>query len=83
MKRKGHELYEKDPVDVIRLKKRNKSPGKAKQTAGKKRKARLNLDEDEDENAELAKRPKRQTRSTTLAQTVTRNSNQANWQGGF
>ena len=85
LKRKGHELYEKEPVDVIRFKKRNKSPGKAKPTAGVKRKAKLNLEEEEeeDENAQLSKRPKRQTRSATLAQTVTRNSNQANWQGGF
>ena len=81
--KRGHDLFEKDREDVISLKKRIKSPGKGKQTAGKKRnrKAFLNLDEEKDE--ESPKRTRRQTRSATRDQEDTRNSNQANFQGGF
>ena len=84
MKRKGHELYEKAPEDVIKFKRRNISPGKAKQIAGKKRNNLfINNDVDsEDENAELP-RKRRQTRLSTL-QTVTRNSkDNSNFFGGF
>ena len=82
--KRGHDLFEKDREDVISLKKRIKSPGKGKQTAGKKRNRKaafLNLDEEEDE--ESPKRTRRQTRSETRDQEDTRNSNQANFQGGF
>ena len=82
--KRGHDLFEKDREDVISLKKRIKSPGKGKQTAGKKRNRKaafLNLDEEEDE--ESPKRTRRQTRSATRDQEDTRNSNQANFQGGF
>ena len=85
LKRKVYELFEKEPEDVIKFKKRNISLGKAKQVAGKKRNNPfINSDiEDEDENAELPKRQRRQTRSTTL-QTVTRNSkDNSDWLGGF
>ena len=37
LKRKGHELYEKAPEDVIKFKKQNKSLGKPNQVAGKKK----------------------------------------------
>ena len=82
--KRGHDLFEKDREDVISLKKRIKSPLKGKQTAGKKRNRKaafLNLDEEEDE--ESPKRTRRQTRSATRDQEDTRNSNQANFQGGF
>ena len=82
--KRGHDLFEKDREDVISLKKRIKSPLKGKQTAGKKRNRKaafLNLDEEEDE--ESPKRTRRQTRSETRDQEDTRNSNQANFQGGF
>ena len=61
--KRGHDLFEKDREDVISLKKRIKSPGKGKQTAGKKRNRKaafLNLDEEEDEES-----PKRTRRQTT------------------
>ena len=82
--KRGHDLFEKDSEDVISLKKRIKSPGKGKQTAGKKRNRKaafLNLDEEEDE--EFPKRTRRQTRSAARDQEDTRNFNQANFQGGF
>ena len=82
--KRGHDLFEKDREDVISLKKRIKSPLKGKQTAGKKRNRKaafLNLDEEEDE--ESPKRTRRQTRSAARDQEDTRNSNQANFQGGF
>ena len=82
--KRGHDLFEKDREDVISLKKRIKSPGKGKQTAGTKRNRKaafLNLDEEEDE--EFPKRTRRQTRSATRDQEDTRNFNQANFQGGF
>ena len=82
--KRGHDLFEKDREDVISLKKRIKSPGKGKQTAGKKRNRKaafLNLDEEEDE--ESPKRTRRQTRSAARDQEDTRNFNQANFQGGF
>ena len=85
LKRKGHELFEKAPEDIIKFKEHKISLGKAKQIAGKKRNNPfINSDiEDEDENAELPKRQRRQTRSTTL-QTVTRNSkDNSDWLGGF
>ena len=82
--KRGHDLFEKDREDVISLKKRIKSPGKGKQTAGTKRNRKaafLNLDEEEDE--ESPKRTRRQTRSAARDQEDTRNFNQANFQGGF
>ena len=83
LKRKVYELFEKEPEDVIKFKKRNISLGKAKQVAGKKRNNPFIDSDTEDENAELPKRQRRQT-STTALQTVTRNSkDNSDWLGGF
>ena len=59
-------MFEKAPEDVIRFKKRNISPGKAKQVASKKRNNHFtnsDTEDEETENAELSKRQRRQTRS--------------------
>ena len=78
-------MFKKVPEDVIKFKKQNVSPGKAKEVAGiKRRYVFTNADSEDEENSELPKKQRRQIRSATRLQTVTRNSkDNSNWLGGF